>query len=608
MIDNNSDSLKRVQTAVNHITKAITEPEIYKYLAEALVKYFDFSHVTIRKVDWEKGVLSLMSYLGFTEEVPTVQLPLSEWAGGFGEVATKGKSLAAFEGEEVSPDLRLALKLDNLHNLTPLPSLAIIPIKVKGRVIIVLAAEGKKDGRGINVHDKEILDLFSEMTGAALENVFSQEELETELIRDKLTGLLNKDYFMKRLSEEFKRAKRYDIPLSCCIFDIDDFKSMNHSYANILGDQVLQQIGRLIPAMVRHSDIVARYSEKQFVVLFTHTVLENAMIVAEEISRFISALTFPFGGKELRVTARFGISEYPMVNAKKPADLLYYADMVLRERKKPYNRNCALVHTENGIRIVGKAESLFGQSEIDSFIQTEEVPKNENITAFEIFKEKTEAKKKPGGYKLLETDIHAIARILKDWHSNAKELADTLNMKIEKLKRLEVVTQLAMKVGYWGNFFSHISKRETLIRLLTLGIILQIIIITVFAHNKDEKHIFKPRISVSNSSIQPKSNLSLEDLLPYNSDEIFKQITLFGENAESQGTKEEELMQIPFKEAKKFYSKHRTQKGSRWRISKEKLEQQVNHPQTNPAMSPIASRKEESLKEVLKRAYLYYEF
>jgi hypothetical protein len=126
----------------------------------------------------------------------------------------------------------------------------------------------------------------------------------------------------------------------------------------------------------------------------------------------------------------------------------------------------------------------------------------------------------------------------------------------------------------------------------------------------DEKYIFKTSISVSSIAIRPKSNLSLENLLPYDksSDDIFKQITVFGENGESQETNEEQPLRISFKETKKFSSKHRIQKGSRWKISKAKLEQQRDHPQITTVISPIAIMKEESLKAVLKRAYLYYEY
>jgi diguanylate cyclase (GGDEF)-like protein len=379
MININSDCLTRVKLAVNDIAKAKNEPEVYKYLAEALVKYFGFSHVTVRKVDWGRGVLSLMCYLGFVQEVPALELPLSEEAAVFRRAAFKGESLAVFEGEEVSSVLRLPIKFDNLENVTLSPSFAIIPIQVRGQVRIVLRVDRKTSGGDITSQDREVLDLFSEMAGTALEGIFVQEELKTELVRDELTGLLNKGYFMKLLDEEFEKAKRYDIPLSCCIFDIDDFKLINETYGHVFANLVLKQIGGLIKTLVRHSDIVVRYGGEQFAVLSSHTALEDTQTAVERIRRFISALVFPYNGKGVRVTATFGISEYQSANAEKQEDLLYYADMALYEGKKRYDKNCVVVHTKNGFKEV---EKTFGQLErrpiiSDSLIQTERASKKE---------------------------------------------------------------------------------------------------------------------------------------------------------------------------------------------------------------------------------------
>src|ERR1700756_1761066 len=98
--------IDRIKLAINKIKKAQNEAEVYKYLAEVLVNCFSFNRVTIRKVNREKGILSLVCYLGFTEEVPSFKLPLSEESGALGRVALEGKSIAVFEGEKVSPELR----------------------------------------------------------------------------------------------------------------------------------------------------------------------------------------------------------------------------------------------------------------------------------------------------------------------------------------------------------------------------------------------------------------------------------------------------------------------------------------------------------------------
>jgi diguanylate cyclase (GGDEF)-like protein len=346
-----SDSLSRIRSAINEIAKATSEPEVYQYLTETLIKYFGFDRVTVRKADWEKDVLSLVCYHGFSEAVSNLELPLSEEAGAFGRAALKGEAIFIFEGEKVPSELRLLPEFARLKSMRS-RFFAVAPIKVKGQVRVILGADRKTSGKGITPEDKEILDLFSDMVGTALENIITQEELNTVLIKDELTGTFNKRYFMDRLNEEFERAKRYDVPLSCCIFDIDDFKVVNDTHGHLFGDQVLKQVGNVTTAVVRKTDLVARYGGEEFTVLFTHTILGNAAIVVERIRRVISSLIFPNSGGHVRISATFGISSYPGLNVEKPEDLLYYADMALYEGKKQYNKNCVVISLENGYRCV----------------------------------------------------------------------------------------------------------------------------------------------------------------------------------------------------------------------------------------------------------------
>jgi diguanylate cyclase (GGDEF)-like protein len=336
-----SHYVDKVKLALNKIKKARREAEAYKYIAEVLINCFGFDRATIRKVNWGKETLHLVCYLGFIEEVPSFKLPLSEKSGALGRVALKGEGIVVFDGREGASALSTA---------TSSRSFALIPIKVRGWVRVILEVDRETSGREITPQDKEVLDLFSEMASTILENIINQEELKATLIRDELTGLFNRRYFVERLSEEYERAKRYNIPLSLCIFDIDDFKLLNDTYGHIFGDQVLRQIGRLTQSAVRHADIVSRYGGEEFTVLFTHTALENAVIVAEHMRRAISALIFPYNDKEVHVTATFGISAYSPTNMGKPKELLHKADMALYEGKKQYNKNCIVTYTENGYK------------------------------------------------------------------------------------------------------------------------------------------------------------------------------------------------------------------------------------------------------------------
>jgi hypothetical protein len=46
-------------------------------------------------------------------------------------------------------------------------------------------------------------------------------------ILDRLTGVHNREYFMKRLVQEVERSNRYQLPISVVMLDIDKFKLVN---------------------------------------------------------------------------------------------------------------------------------------------------------------------------------------------------------------------------------------------------------------------------------------------------------------------------------------------------------------------------------------------
>jgi GGDEF domain-containing protein len=180
--------------------------------------------------------------MGFTDEINTFELPLSNRAGVLDEVPATEGAITLYEEDAVLAALRPSPEFDGLNKEMCSSSYAVIPLKVRGRVLVVLGVDKTTNGDELTPEDKKILDLFSEIAGGILENVLNKEAL----ITDGLTELFNRSYFMKCFNEEFERAKRYDMRLSCCIFDIDDFKLINDTYGHIFGDQVLKQIGKLL--------------------------------------------------------------------------------------------------------------------------------------------------------------------------------------------------------------------------------------------------------------------------------------------------------------------------------------------------------------------------
>lgn len=108
-------------------------------------------------------------------------------------------------------------------------------------------------------------------------------KLEEESHRDMLTNVYNRRYLMEWLIQQRKLIQRYHYPISCLLFDLDHFKSINDNYGHEKGDEVLVQFSAIVAAMLRDGDVMVRYGGEEFLVLLTHTDLELALSIAERI-------------------------------------------------------------------------------------------------------------------------------------------------------------------------------------------------------------------------------------------------------------------------------------------------------------------------------------
>jgi diguanylate cyclase (GGDEF)-like protein/PAS domain S-box-containing protein len=105
--------------------------------------------------------------------------------------------------------------------------------------------------------------------------------LELQATTDALTGIFNRLKFDEMLMKEVSRSKRYNIPLSLVMFDIDHFKDINDTFGHHTGDVVLKELTSRISQHTRKHDYFARWGGEEFMILLTHTTLEPAVLFAE---------------------------------------------------------------------------------------------------------------------------------------------------------------------------------------------------------------------------------------------------------------------------------------------------------------------------------------
>lgn len=160
-------------------------------------------------------------------------------------------------------------------------------------------------------------------------------QLDALTLRDPLTGLYTHRAFQERLREEVARANRYSQPMSLLIADIDQFAAVNYDLGYQIGDEILRRIAQILnedesPDRVRTSDIVARYSGEEFVLLLPETAKPGALTKAARLRDAVAVQAMP-GGRKL--TLSIGVACLPE-DAAEPEGLLTAAEAALRGAKR----------------------------------------------------------------------------------------------------------------------------------------------------------------------------------------------------------------------------------------------------------------------------------
>lgn len=154
----------------------------------------------------------------------------------------------------------------------------------------------------------------------------SNADLRRKVEIDPMTGLLNREYFMKKLAGLRRKTDRGTL----LILDADHFKSINDTYGHLIGDEALVAITRRIRESVRAHDIVGRIGGEEFGIYLRGAVREDAFLVADRIRKAVADIVFePEAGRRHFLTVSIGgvveAQDLPLSEALRRADTSLYA-------------------------------------------------------------------------------------------------------------------------------------------------------------------------------------------------------------------------------------------------------------------------------------------
>lgn len=166
---------------------------------------------------------------------------------------------------------------------------------LEGKVFRATIINKKKDGSiyyenktitPLKDRKKNIVGFIStgkDVTKETLEN----QEVCRIAATDKLTGMYNRHKFEELFQLELERSKRYNLPLSMILIDIDNFKHVNDTYGHNTGDYTLKHLASVIQKNIRKVDILSRWGGEEFIVLTPGTNLDDTLQLAEKLRLLI---------------------------------------------------------------------------------------------------------------------------------------------------------------------------------------------------------------------------------------------------------------------------------------------------------------------------------
>lgn len=210
----------------------------------------------------------------------------------------------------------------------------LVPMRAEGRVVgvFLLGNEGESELDSLRL---SLFSLVADQAGLVLQIARLYSELEANLNLDSLTGLYNQHYFLRRLSEEISRARRYSLNVSLILLELDDLAGYRERNGRTMAELVLSDLGSLLKRSTREVDLAARYGEERFALLLPETRRIGALRLAERLLGTIADYPFPSArkGETEKLTACAGIASYP-ANAENDRELLFKAmDALERARK-----------------------------------------------------------------------------------------------------------------------------------------------------------------------------------------------------------------------------------------------------------------------------------
>lgn len=302
-------------------------PAIFRQLCQALETLLPGSRASLIQLD-ESGqevtletVVSLPPHQAAADPYPIAQLPAI-----YNQVLQeKAAVLWARPIALDEPDSRLTTYTAS----NAIDALWVIPFSSQEQQIYGYLTIAHDRPTPMEPAHQRVISAIAHLATLATENHRNAHKLEKQAMYDGLTGLPNRVFFMKQLSD--KLQARQD-PFALLFLDVDHFKLVNDSLGHNAGDELLVEITRRLTPCIRRTDIFARLGGDEFAIMLNGVSnVTQAQSIADQIKAVLS-LPFKIIDREVFASVSIGIAHSDNYYAS-PAEIIRDADIAMYRAK-----------------------------------------------------------------------------------------------------------------------------------------------------------------------------------------------------------------------------------------------------------------------------------
>lgn len=184
---------------------------------------------------------------------------------------------------------------------------ACLPIIAHGETIGLLHVDFPHlPARGMNEEEAQVLERNLELAHICVEQISLatatvrlQNELRDKSVKDLLTGLWNRRWFLDMAASELRRASKTSKPMSLIMLDVDHFKRFNDEHGHDAGDTALKVLAAHLSDIDREGVYAARFGGEEFAIICANTSTEEAVALADGVRNKVSRGPIIHAGQRL---------------------------------------------------------------------------------------------------------------------------------------------------------------------------------------------------------------------------------------------------------------------------------------------------------------------